>query len=255
MFISIRGISKVFEAREGELEALREVNFEIEKGEFVALVGISGCGKSTMLFIVAGLIPPTSGEVRVANETVQGPSADRAVVFQGDAVFPWMTVEENIAYGLRFKKTNQDERKETVNRLVRLVGLEGFERSYPKELSGGMKKRVDLARAYAVDPSVLLMDEPFGALDAITKEKMQVDLARLSKAIGQQKTVLFVTHDLEEAIFLADRILVMGPRPGTIREAVKVELPGSRTAEMRTYPEFQALRKRLSDILASYEAQ
>jgi NitT/TauT family transport system ATP-binding protein len=247
--ISIRGVEKVFQGNSGEIRALDPIDLEIKAGEFICFVGPSGCGKSTLLFIVAGLTKSTDGKVLSNGKVVTRPGPDRTVVFQNDAVFPWMTVSENIGYGLRFKQMPQVERVEIVRRLTGLVGLERFRDAYPKELSGGMRKRVDLARAYATDPDVLLMDEPFGALDAFTKEKMQVDLSDLTTAETRRKTVLFVTHDLEEAIFLADRIVVMSSRPGRIISVVNVPFRRARDASIRIHSEFQEIRGSLREML------
>jgi len=252
--ITIRDIAKTFAGTAGQVDALENVNLEVRRGEFLCLVGPSGCGKSTLLFLVSGLVPPTRGEIRIDGQLVKGPGPNRTVVFQGDAVFPWMTVAQNIGYGLRFMRLPKPDRKRIVEHLLELVGLEAFRNAYPKELSGGMKKRVDLARAYATDPEVLLMDEPFGALDAITKEKMQVDLMRLTTAEeGRSKTVLFVTHDLEEALFLADRIAVMTARPGTIQTVVEVPFPRPREASIRLLTEFQEIRGHLRALLETRE--
>ena len=251
-YIQIRSVRKSFEGAARQIEALDDVNLEVQAGEFVCLVGPSGCGKSTLVFIVAGLVQPSGGAVFVGGAPVREPDPDRTVVFQGDAVFPWMTVAQNIAYGLRQNKSDKKEIEKTVRHLIALVGLSGFADAYPKELSGGMKKRVDLARAYATDPTALLMDEPFGALDAITKEKMQVDLMRLSVSESdRQRTVLFVTHDLEEAIFLADRVAVMTSRPGTIQTVLDIPFPRPRDASVKLSHEFQELRGQIRALLIS----
>lgn len=255
-YISISDIAKSFAGTTGRIEALRNINLEVPAGEFLCLVGASGCGKSTLIFIVAGLVKPSGGEVSVGGQVVVEPDPDRTMVFQGDAVFPWMTVAQNIGYGLRYTGVAKTEQKAVVDHLVNLVGLQGFRDAFPKELSGGMKKRVDLARAYATNPTVLLMDEPFGALDAITKEKMQVDLMRLSVTdTGQRRTILFVTHDLEEAIFLADRVAVMTPRPGTIQVVLDIPFPRPREASIRLSNEFQELRGQIRALLVTEEEE
>ena len=255
-YISISDIAKSFAGTTGRIEALRNINLEVRAGEFLCLVGASGCGKSTLIFIVAGLVKPSGGEVRVGGQVVVEPDPDRTMVFQGDAVFPWMTVAQNIGYGLRYTGVAKTEQKAVVDHLVNLVGLQGFRDAFPKELSGGMKKRVDLARAYATNPTVLLMDEPFGALDAITKEKMQVDLMRLSVTdTGQRRTIIFVTHDLEEAIFLADRVAVMTPRPGTIQVVLDIPFPRPREASIRLSNEFQELRGQIRALLVTEEEE
>ena len=255
-YISISDIAKSFAGTTGRIEALRNINLEVPAGEFLCLVGASGCGKSTLIFIVAGLVKPSGGEVRVGGQVVVEPDPDRTMVFQGDAVFPWMTVAQNIGYGLRYTGVAKTEQEAVVDHLVDLVGLQGFRDAFPKELSGGMKKRVDLARAYATNPTVLLMDEPFGALDAITKEKMQVDLMRLSVTdTGQRRTIIFVTHDLEEAIFLADRVAVMTPRPGTIQVVLDIPFPRPREASIRLSNEFQELRGQIRALLVTEEEE
>ena len=253
-YIQILNVQKSFAGTARQIEALRDVNLEVEAGEFMCLVGPSGCGKSTLVFIVAGLVAPSGGGVQVGGVPVHDPDPDRTVVFQGDAVFPWMTVAQNIGYGLQQTNIAKGRKEEIVTNLIDLVGLGGFRDAYPKELSGGMKKRVDLARAYATDPTVLLMDEPFGALDAITKEKMQEDLMRLSVTeTDKQRTVLFVTHDLEEAIFLADRVAVMTSRPGTIQEVLDIPFPRPREASIKLSNEFQALRGQIRGLLVAEE--
>jgi len=254
-YIQIQKVRKFFEGTARQIEALRDVNLEVEAGEFMCLVGPSGCGKSTLVFIVAGLVSPSGGAIRVGGAPVHEPDPDRTVVFQGDAVFPWMTVAQNIGYGLQQTNTAKREQEEIVHHLIELVGLSGFRDAYPKELSGGMKKRVDLARAYATNPTVLLMDEPFGALDAITKEKMQEDLMRLSVTENdRRRTVLFVTHDLEEAIFLADRVAVMTARPGTIQVVLDIPFARPRDASIKLSNEFQELRGHIRELLVEEEA-
>lgn len=253
-YIQVTNVNKSFEGTARQIEALKDINLEVQAGEFMCLVGPSGCGKSTLLFIVAGLVSPSAGVVHVGGVQVHDPDPDRPVVFQGDAVFPWMTVAQNVGYGLKQKSTAKREHDEIVNQLIDLVGLSGFHDAYPKELSGGMKKRVDLARAYATNPTVLLMDEPFGALDAITKEKMQVDLMRLLVTeTDRQRTVLFVTHDLEEAIFLADRVAVMTSRPGTVQVVLDIPFTRPRDASLKLSNEFQELRGYIRELLVSEE--
>ncbi len=226
----------------GDRRVLDGVDLDVAEGEFVSLIGPSGCGKTTLLNLVAGFRAPTSGSITLAGRLVERPGADRAMVFQDDAVFPWATVLDNVAYGLRVRGLSKAHRHERARELVRLVGLEGRERAYPRELSGGMRKRVDVARALALDPEVLLMDEPFAALDAITKERLQEEFLRICEARGI--TVLFVTHDIEEALFLSDRIALMG-LGGELLDEVAVKLPRPRTAEMRTSPRLQELRGEL----------
>jgi ABC-type nitrate/sulfonate/bicarbonate transport system ATPase subunit len=206
------------------LPVLERMDFGISCGEFVCVIGPSGCGKSTLLALLAGYLKPSSGRILVHGKPVVAPGSDRVMVFQSAALFPWYTAADNIAYGLRLvaNKAKSHERDRMVNELLDLVGLRGFERHYPSELSGGMRQRVEIARALAVGPEILLMDEPLGALDALTRRSMQSELIRIWQ--NTQQTVLFVTHDIDEAIVLADRILVMGPRPSFVREEIRIDL-------------------------------
>ena len=231
----------------GPLEALGLTSLEIARNSFVSFVGPSGCGKSTLLRIVAGLVAPTQGRVLVEGQPVIRPDAKRGMVFQQDAIFPWLTVRENVAYGLRMRGMRKKERNSVADEWISLVGLGPFADSYPKELSGGMRKRVDLARSYATDPDVLLMDEPFGALDALTREQMQLELLRLWEE--RRKTVLFVTHDLEEALLLSDAVVVMTARPSRVHALEVNNFPRPRGAELRSDPAFVAARQRLDSLL------
>ncbi len=208
--------------------ALREMNFSIAPGEFFCLLGPSGCGKSTVLRMIAGFLPPTSGDILVRGERIKGPGLDRAVVFQGDAaIFNWLTVEENISFGPRMRGVSVEKYRRIVAENIRVVGLEGFEQYYPNQLSGGMRQRLQIARVLANDPGILLMDEPFGALDAQTRDIMQQELSRIWSA--SKKTVLFITHDIEEALLLGDRIAIMTAGPGaTIKSILDVPLPRPR---------------------------
>ena len=217
--IAFADVGRRFESRSPVL-ALENVTFEVAEREFVAVVGPSGCGKTTLLRLVAGLDRPSSGTVTVGGLPVRGPGPDRAVVFQQFALFPWKTVRQNIAFGLTCLRRPKRERAATVERFLELMSLEGRGDAYPHELSGGMQQRVALARSYALEPKVLLMDEPFGALDAQTRVAMQEELVRISRL--SPRTVLFVTHSVEEAIYLADRVVVLTPRPGRVREIVDV---------------------------------
>ncbi len=249
--LSVDSISKVFPGRGGAppLEALRAVSFSAQPGEFVSLIGPSGCGKTTLLRIVHGLEPPTSGSVRFDGRPVSAPDHARAVIFQQFNLFPWRTVAQNIAFGLEVRGDGGGRSAERVGEMIRLVGLGGFERHYPHEISGGMQQRVGIARALALDPSVLLMDEPFGALDAITREKLQRDIADI--LARQRKTTLFITHNMDEAIFFSDRILVFGTRPGRIIEEVKVPFARPRTVEVvRASRQFGELREHLWALLS-----
>lgn len=230
------GLSKSF-GRDGvRVEALRDINISVADGEFVSIVGASGCGKSTFLRLVDGLTPPSEGEVQIDGRTVREPGPDRAFVFQQDRMLPWRRIEENIGIGLEMLKVAKGERHETVTSLLDLVGLTGFANSYPHELSGGMRQRANLARALAVDPEVLLMDEPFAALDGQTREIMQAELLRIWSE--RQKTVLFVTHQINEAVYLSDRVLVFTVRPGRVKADIRIDLPRPRGLSVKSSPAF-----------------
>ena len=233
--IEIRGIHMAFRTEESDVRVLEDIALDVREGEFVCILGPSGCGKSTLLNIVAGFLPPTSGSVRIDGEEVRGPDPRRIFVFQERGVFPWLTVEGNIGFGLG--RLPREERERRIAHYVRLVGLEGFEKAYPHELSGGMKQRVEVARAFAVNPDVLLLDEPFGALDSITRLVMRGELLRIWQA--EQKTILFVTHDIEESVQLADRVVVMTARPARIRRIVPIDLPHPRDLSSRRYLELR----------------
>jgi NitT/TauT family transport system ATP-binding protein len=232
--LAIRQLSKWFD----RLEALHSMDLEIERGAFVSVVGPSGCGKTTFLRIVAGLEMATTGAVMLDGRVVRGPGSDRGFVFQTDNLLPWRNVLANAMIGPEVNgRDGPVERRRTLD-LLKLVGLEGFERYFPRQLSGGMRQRVNLARALAVDPEILLMDEPFSALDAQTREIMQTELMRIWEE--GRKTVLFVTHQIDEAVFLSDRVLVFGRRPGRLQESVTIELPRPRTLAIKRTPEFVA---------------
>jgi ABC-type nitrate/sulfonate/bicarbonate transport system ATPase subunit len=239
--LETRHLSKWFtKADGGAIEALRAINLQVAEGEFVSLVGASGSGKTTLLRLVDGLQPPTSGEVLLDGRPIRGPAPDRGFVFQQDCLMPWRTVLDNVGLGLKLKGVARREREETSRRLLEIVGLTDFARHYPHELSGGMRQRVNLARALAIDPEVLLMDEPFAALDAQTREIMQAELLKVWNQAAR-KTVLFVTHQIDEAVFLADRVIVFTVRPGRVKEVVPVELPRPRSLELKRTPEFVAI--------------
>ncbi len=231
--VSIRGLWLTYPGtRWGPpVHVLEDVNLEVRRGEFVCIVGPSGCGKTTLLNIIGGFLTATRGEVLVEGAPVQGPDRRRIFIFQEGGVFPWLTVRENIGFGL----DRRPGRDTVINHYLEMVGLSGFERSYPRELSGGMRQRVEIARALAANPEILYMDEPFGALDYITRFKMRADLVRIWQ--GERKTVLFVTHDIDEAIQLGDRVLVMTRRPATIREVVEVNLRRPRDLDSPSYLE------------------
>jgi NitT/TauT family transport system ATP-binding protein len=241
--ISVRDTRKTFALQDEEFVALDGVSLDVADNEFVTVVGPSGCGKSTLMNIVAGLETPTSGEVLVDGAGVTGPGPERGVIFQQYALFPWLTVRKNVEFGLKVAGLPAAERRERAEHYVRLVGLEQFADALPKTLSGGMKQRCAIARAYAVNPSILLMDEPFGALDALTRVRLQEQL--LDTWSTEKRTVLFITHDVDEAVFLAGRVVVMAARPGRIHEVIDVDLPYPRTEEVRLSPEFAELRNRV----------
>lgn len=244
VILSIKNLKKTFPKDDGEMVAIENFNLDVKNGDFVCILGPSGCGKTTLLRMVAGLEPLTSGSMKVRGEDIEGPGSDRGMVFQEFGLFPWRNVKKNVEFGLELKGIPSEKRAEISQKYVELVGLKGFERSYPKELSGGMKQRVGIARALANDPAVLLMDEPFGALDAQTRNQMQMELLRIWKET--KKTVLFVTHSVDEAVFLADRIVVMTSRPGTVKNLWNIDLPRPRD---RASSEFIALRKNILDEL------
>ncbi len=233
--VLIRDLWMTFPAKRAgrPVPVLEDVNAEVAPGEFVCLVGPSGCGKSTLLNIVGGFVRATRGEVKVQGDPVTGPDPRRIFVFQENGVFPWLTVWENIGFGVRKKK--EEERTRIVRHYIDMVGLGGFEHAYPRELSGGMRQRVEIARALAANPDIIYMDEPFGALDFITRLKMRADLVRIWQS--EKKTILFVTHDIEEAVQLADRVLVMSSRPATIKEVIPVSLPRPRDLDSAGYLE------------------
>jgi ABC-type nitrate/sulfonate/bicarbonate transport system ATPase subunit len=236
--IELRNISLQYESAGNPVTALQDVSFGVEAAEFLCVVGQSGCGKTTMLNIVAGFLKPTKGEILISGKTVTGKGLDRGIVFQDFAqLFPWRTAQRNIEFGLEMKGIAKEERAEIALRFLRLVNLEKFARSYPHELSGGMQQRVAIARALAYNPAVLLMDEPFAALDALTREEMQrflVDVWRETK-----KTVVYVTHNVAEAVYLADRVIVFSPHPGTVKAQVKITLPRPRDTLSVEFLEYQ----------------
>jgi NitT/TauT family transport system ATP-binding protein len=231
----VRGLNKIFELPHKTVAVLEGVDLEVSDGEFVAILGPSGCGKTTLLNIVGGFIEQSSGEVLIDGEPVRGPDPRRVFVFQERGVFPWLTVSGNIGFGLM--KVAAEEREKRIAHYIDLVGLKGFENAFPDELSGGMKQRVEVARALAVNPDMLYLDEPFGALDSITRLVMRSELLRIWER--EKKTILFVTHDIEESIQLADRVVVMSTRPATIRRIVDVDIPHPRDLSSKRYLELR----------------
>ncbi|MBL7089091.1 ABC transporter ATP-binding protein [Acidovorax sp.] len=244
--VSIQAVSRVFESAKGQrTQALQPVDFEVRDNDFVTILGPSGCGKSTLLRIVAGLDHATSGRVLLDGMPVEGPGADRGMVFQSYTLFPWLTIEQNIRFGLRERGMPEAQQKERAAYFIAKVGLRGFEQHFPKQLSGGMQQRTAIARALANDPKILLMDEPFGALDNQTRVLMQELLLGIWEA--ERKTVLFVTHDIDEAIFMANRVAVFSARPGRIKTELAVDLPHPRHYTIKTSPEFMDLKARLTE--------
>jgi NitT/TauT family transport system ATP-binding protein len=247
--LAIEGVSRVFPGVRGAapVRALEPVTLAIAENDFITILGPSGCGKSTLLRIVAGLDRPTAGRVLLHGREIRGPGADRGMVFQSYTLFPWLTVAENIAYGLREKGMPARERDSVVTAYIDKVGLRGFENHYPKQLSGGMQQRTAIARALANDPAILLLDEPFGALDNQTRGLMQELLLGIWER--ERKTVLFVTHDIEEAVYLGDRVIVFTARPGEIKAALDIALPQPRNIEVKKSAEFMAYRNTIWDLL------
>lgn len=244
----VKNLNKIFIDNKGEqVHALKDIELRVKEKEFSVIVGPSGCGKSTLLNIVGGLEKSSSGTVEVDGKLVKEAGVDRGMVFQGYSLFPWLTVKDNVEFGLKIKKVPKAQRNEISKRYIDIVGLQGFENALPKELSGGMKQRVAIARTLANDPAMLLMDEPFGALDAQTRLVMQELLSEISKTT--ETTILFITHDIDEALLLGDKIYVMSRRPGTISEELTVDYEGKRTHNTLLEPEFIILKKKIMDML------
>ena len=242
-FIHLAGVRKVYRTRSADFLAVSEATFDVEDGELVALVGPSGCGKTTLLKILAGLMPATSGEAKLNGTPIEGPRRDIGMVFQSPVLFPWRSVLDNALLPVDVQRLGREQLLERAHALIALVGLSGFEHRYPWELSGGMQQRVALVRALIHDPALLLMDEPFGALDALTRESMNVELQRIW--LDRRKTVVFVTHSTSEAVFLADRVMVMSARPGTIADMLKIELPRPRSLDVMTTEAFGTYVRRI----------
>ena len=240
-------IDKVYKTGKKSVAAIEDVSIDIQDNDFVCIVGPSGCGKSTLLRMLAGLDFPSAGNIIVNDRKVTGPGPDRGMVFQTYTLFPWMNVEDNIKFGLKIKKLPKAEQQEIADRYLKIIGLEKVAQSYSKELSGGMKQRVAIARALANQPEVLLMDEPFGALDPHTKSMMQLLMREIW--VKEHPTVVFITHDIDEAVFLADKIYVMSARPGKMIKRVNVYLPHKRTLDLKDSPEFIKIRKGINDLL------
>lgn len=241
--ISFQDVTRIFGEGEKAFLALDRLSLDIADGEFVTVVGPSGCGKSTAMNIAAGLTEVSQGRVLVDGKPVHGPGPERGVIFQQYALFPWLTVRQNVEFGLRIKGMSADERRRISDHFINLVGLKDFADALPKTLSGGMKQRCAIARAYAVNPTMLLMDEPFGALDALTRVHMQDQL--LDTWSRERRTVIFITHDVDEAVYLANRVIVMAARPGRLHRIIPVDLPYPRTEEMRLSREFAEIRNQV----------
>ena len=245
--LDIQSLTKVFETSEGAYTALNDISFKTHRREFVCVLGPSGCGKSTLIRILAGLDEPTSGQALLNGNPIDGPSPDRGMVFQGYTLFPWLTVKQNVMFGLSVSGHGGAEAESDALQWIELVGLDRFANAFPNQLSGGMKQRVAIARALANRPSILLMDEPFGALDAQTRAQMQSYLLQIWRNVDV--TILFITHDLDEAIYLADRILVLKANPGEVNEVIEVPVPRPRSPEQFIDPEFLATKKRLEELI------
>ena len=245
--LSVRDVSLVYHGRRGDVQALDKVAFEIRPNEFTVIVGPSGCGKSSFLYLAAGLAEVTSGEILVNDRRVEGPGRDRGMVFQSYTLFPWLTVRQNVEYGPRRAGVDAAKRRAIADQYLNEIGLSAFADHYPKQLSGGMMQRVAIARALANNPDILLMDEPFGALDSQTRRSMQKLLLRVWE--HSHKTVAFVTHDIDEAILLGDRVLVMTARPGRIKADIPIDIPRPRDAEITLEPEFIALKRQIIEQL------
>ena len=249
MHLEISNLSKTFPTKKGTIVALKDINMHVETGEFVCVVGASGSGKSTLLRLVAGLDFPTSGTITVDNAIVARPGADRGMVFQKYTLYPWMTVQKNVEFGLKLLGYTAKKRREDASYYLNIVGLSEFAKSYPKELSGGMKQRVAIARSLATNPKILLMDEPFGALDIQTKENMQQFLLEIWHKTGC--TILMITHDVREAVFLSQRVYVFSARPGTVKEEITIDLPSDRDYTIKRQPIFHQQADYVIDLLRS----
>jgi NitT/TauT family transport system ATP-binding protein len=251
--LSVRAIDKRFTTKSGgEIHALNKISIDLGDGEFVSVLGPSGCGKTTLLKILAGIVPPSGGTLLYRGTAITGPQAGMGVVFQSSVLLPWWTVLDNVLLPIRVLNLDLTSGRRNARELLRLVGLEGFENSYPGELSGGMQQRAAIVRGLIHDPGILLMDEPFGALDAMTRERMNVELQRIW--LSTRKTVFFITHSVAEAVFLSDRVLVMSARPGSLVENVRVSFPRPRNADLMSTAEFGDLTRHLRHVLGGSEA-
>ncbi len=246
--LQVEGVTKTFRRRDDQLLVLDNISFDVRAGEFFVIVGPSGCGKTTFLRIVQGLDTPTGGRILLSGKPLTGPGTDRGFVFQNDSLFPWRTVLRNVTFGNELRGEAREKAERNARSIISLVGLSGFEGHYPHELSGGMRQRVNLARAINVEPDILLMDEPFAALDALTREAMQQELLRI--AAETRKTVLFITHQIDEAVLLADRIAVFSARPGRLMCTIDVDLPRPRSLQVKRSARFQGIVDRVWNLVA-----
>jgi len=252
ILIEAHDLNKVYETADGEeVTALADVSFSIREGEFVCIVGRSGCGKSTLMKIMAGLLDCTSGSIAINNKPITAPSVDVGIVFQQPVLLPWRTIYQNVIFPVEIRKVNTTEYAPRAKNLLRLVGLEGFEDRYPHELSGGMQQRAAIVRALVQNPKLLLMDEPFGALDAMTREQMNLELMKIWHSY--QKTVIFITHSIPESVLLSDRVIAMTPRPGKIAEIIEIDLPRPRTLEMISSDRFGVYASHIRQLLQASE--
>ena len=247
--IRISRVSKTFKTRKGDVHALSEIDLNIQRGEFISVLGPSGCGKSTLMMLLAGLTPYSKGRIEVGDKVIQGPNPEGGIVFQQDVLLEWRTALQNIMMQAEIRKLPLEPAKARARELLKMVSLEDFENAFPKELSGGMRQRVSICRALLHKPPLMLMDEPFGALDAMTRDQLQLDLLRLCR--DNEMTVLFITHSITEAIFLSDRVVVMSPRPGRVERIIDIDLPRPRRLAMREEPKFNAYTRELTDIFKS----
>jgi len=246
--VDVDDLTMTFDSGDDGTTAIEDLSLDVESGEFVSIVGASGCGKSTLLYLIAGFLTPTEGTIRVDGDPVLGSGPDRGVVFQEYALFPWRTVLENVTYGLEEQGVPKDERREQAMRYIRMMGLEGAEDLYPKELSGGMKQRVALARTLVIDPKILLMDEPFGALDQPLRESLQDHLLDIWREV--EKTVIFVTHQVEEAAYLSERVIVLGGSPGTVLDEIEVDIDRTKDrSDVVTADAYNETRRRIRDTM------
>ena len=249
MFITIENVSKTYDTRNGPIRALDTVDLAIRQNEFVSIVGPSGCGKSTLMMLLSGLVPHSTGRITIGGKPVTAPYTDIGIVFQQDVLLEWRTILRNVMIQAELRKLDRRKLEERARHLIELVGLKGFEGMYPHELSGGMRQRTSICRALLHSPPLLLMDEPFGALDALTRDQLNIDLLRFWQE--SPTTVLFITHSVSEAVFLSDRVVVMSPRPGRIEEIVEIDLPRPRRMAMRDTPRFVEYSRRIGSVFES----